>query len=150
MSKVLGMSAERGVQRPVVVVGFDGSPAAERALDRIGALFGRSLGRLIVVHAIHSISSSGALSQPVLEAPGAVERNEVLERARGLAAAQDMDAEVLEREGEPAEVLVRVAAEESADLLVVGRTGRDYVARALLGSTAENVIRAASCDVLVV
>jgi nucleotide-binding universal stress UspA family protein len=35
-------------------------------------------------------------------------------------------------------------------LIVVGHTGSGYVARALLGSTAENVVRGAPCDVLVV
>jgi nucleotide-binding universal stress UspA family protein len=34
--------------------------------------------------------------------------------------------------------------------IVVGRKGSGYVTRALLGSTSENVLRHAPCDVLVV
>jgi nucleotide-binding universal stress UspA family protein len=35
-------------------------------------------------------------------------------------------------------------------LIVIGRRGRDFAARALLGSVAERVVSQASCDVLVV
>jgi nucleotide-binding universal stress UspA family protein len=51
---------------------------------------------------------------------------------------------------DPAEALLRVARSESATLIVVGQTGSGYVTRALLGSTAENVLRHTPCDVLVV
>ncbi len=39
---------------------------------------------------------------------------------------------------------------ELAQLIVVGQTGSGYVTRALLGSTAGNLLRQAPCDVLVV
>jgi Universal stress protein family len=42
------------------------------------------------------------------------------------------------------------ARDQRAELIVVGHTGSGYVTRALLGSTAENVVRHAPCDVLVV
>jgi len=50
--------------------------------------------------------------------------------------------------GEPAEVIVREAAEREADLIVMRTRHRPYAA-ALLGSTAETVCRTASCPVLV-
>lgn len=52
--------------------------------------------------------------------------------------------------GEPGVVLVDLAVEVGADLLVVGRRGGDFVARMLLGSIAERVVQHARCDVLVV
>jgi len=45
---------------------------------------------------------------------------------------------------------VRVARELSADLIVVGSHGRGVVARAILGSTADKVVRTAHQPVLVV
>jgi nucleotide-binding universal stress UspA family protein len=51
---------------------------------------------------------------------------------------------------DPAEALAQVARLERAQLIVVGQTGAGYVTRALLGSTAENLLRQAPCDVLVV
>jgi nucleotide-binding universal stress UspA family protein len=50
----------------------------------------------------------------------------------------------------PAEALVQAARAEEAELIVVGSTGSGYVTRAIVGSTAENVVRQAPCDVLVV
>jgi nucleotide-binding universal stress UspA family protein len=135
---------------PVVVVGFDGSPAGERALDRAATRIARTRGQLIVVHAIDSEISAGGLTQPVLEEPSAGQRRSILERARRLVGSHHLDAKVLERVGQPTEVLVDVALEHSAELLVVGARGRNYVARALRGSTAENVVRDTPCDVLVV
>jgi len=45
------------------------------------------------------------------------------------------------REGAPAEEILRVADDVGADLVVIGTHGRRGLARALLGSVAEHVIR---------
>jgi nucleotide-binding universal stress UspA family protein len=52
--------------------------------------------------------------------------------------------------GTPHRVLVDAAGKAGADLLVVGATGSGPVAAELLGSTADRVLRKASCPVLVV
>jgi nucleotide-binding universal stress UspA family protein len=52
--------------------------------------------------------------------------------------------------GKPVEEIVRTAKDWGADLIVVGSHGRAGVQRALLGSVAEGVMRAAPCAVLVV
>jgi nucleotide-binding universal stress UspA family protein len=54
------------------------------------------------------------------------------------------------RLGSAAEQLVQLAADLDADLVVVGTHGRHGMARLLLGSVAERVIRLAHCPVLVV
>jgi nucleotide-binding universal stress UspA family protein len=54
------------------------------------------------------------------------------------------------RRGDPGEVLADVARQQRADLLVVGRRGRDFAARVLLGSVASRLVADAPCDVLVV
>ena len=53
-------------------------------------------------------------------------------------------------QGDPAREILRVAQEIGADLIVLGTHGRRGVARALLGSVAEQVVRRASCSVLTV
>jgi len=45
---------------------------------------------------------------------------------------------------------VRLAAEEHADMIVMGTQGRAGLERLLLGSVAERVIRQAPCPVLTV
>jgi nucleotide-binding universal stress UspA family protein len=53
-------------------------------------------------------------------------------------------------EGSPAARIVGVAAEEAADLVVVGTHGRTGLDRVLLGSVADRVLRTATCPVLTV
>ncbi len=52
--------------------------------------------------------------------------------------------------GIPAEEIIRVAKEESADLIVLGTHGWTGLRHILLGSVAERVLRGAHCPVLVV
>jgi nucleotide-binding universal stress UspA family protein len=54
------------------------------------------------------------------------------------------------RNGPPWDEINAVAAAEKADLIVVGTHGRRGLARALLGSTAERLIRTATLPVFVV
>jgi nucleotide-binding universal stress UspA family protein len=50
--------------------------------------------------------------------------------------------------GKPYQEILRVAGEQKADLLVVGVHGRGAVDRLLFGSTAQHLVRQASCPVL--
>lgn len=52
--------------------------------------------------------------------------------------------------GDPTDEIVERAAESGYDLLVLGAHGRSGIARLLLGSVAEKVIRRSPCPVLVV
>jgi nucleotide-binding universal stress UspA family protein len=52
--------------------------------------------------------------------------------------------------GDPAEERLEVAHAANADLVIVGRRGKHFVARTLLGSVATRVVQHAPCDVLVV
>jgi nucleotide-binding universal stress UspA family protein len=54
------------------------------------------------------------------------------------------------REGKPADQILAAAREWSADVIVIGTHGRSGVSRLVLGSTAESVVRHASCPVLVI
>jgi nucleotide-binding universal stress UspA family protein len=59
-------------------------------------------------------------------------------------------AKAIMRQGAAAREIVATAEENNIDLLVVGNHGRRGLARAVLGSTAEKVVRLAPCPVLVV
>lgn len=50
----------------------------------------------------------------------------------------------------PADEILMAAREETADLVIIGTHSRSGVAKLFLGSVAENVLRSAECDVLVV
>jgi nucleotide-binding universal stress UspA family protein len=53
-------------------------------------------------------------------------------------------------EGEAADQIVRYARDSAMDLIVMGTHGRTGEEREVLGSVAEEVLRNASCSVLVV
>ncbi len=131
-----------------VVVGYDGSEESKRALDRAAAL-GRAGASVTVVSAvavgIHGPRSMGALNEDELKAA-----KETLEAARTHLKAQGIDVHAIEGEGEPADVIIEVARERGADLVVVGTRGLGAAKRLLMGSVSTKVVQEAPCDVLVV
>lgn len=54
------------------------------------------------------------------------------------------------RTGDARDVIIHVAEEVGADLIVMGTHGRRGVGRALLGSVAESVVRTSPCPVLTI
>ncbi len=61
-----------------------------------------------------------------------------------------VDVETLWLEGAAAAEIVRVASERAIDLIVVGSHGRGGLTRAIVGSTADKIVRSAHCPVMVV
>ena len=51
--------------------------------------------------------------------------------------------------GDPAGEIVRIAADERAEMIVLGTHGRTGMTRLLMGSVAEAIVRRAPCPVLV-
>jgi nucleotide-binding universal stress UspA family protein len=51
--------------------------------------------------------------------------------------------------GDPAGEIVRIAADEHAEMIVLGTHGRTGMTRLLMGSVAEAIVRRAPCPVLV-
>jgi nucleotide-binding universal stress UspA family protein len=132
---------------PTIVVGYDGSDAARRALLRVRDLKPRA-ARVLLVAVTPDVRSAGLQSQlagGTFDAAGlGQEASDLLD------ATNDSLVELRTMAGDPAVVLVDVAREVAASLLVVGRRGGDFVARTLLGSVAQRVVQQAPCDVLVV
>jgi nucleotide-binding universal stress UspA family protein len=109
---------------------------------------GARAGRVVVVAVAPDLSSAG-VSSPLGD--GSFDRQRISEEAGALLGApEERRAEIRTTAGDPAEILIEVVREVAADLLVVGRRGGDFVARTLLGSTAQRVVQQAPCDVLVV
>jgi nucleotide-binding universal stress UspA family protein len=130
-----------------IVLGYDGSDAARRGLARVGRLALDSV--TVVVVSVAPDVRSPALGEPLVGHAGDTRR--LLDEARELLGARaGLVVETREATGDPAVVLVDVAREVGAEIVIVGRRGSDFVARTLLGSVAERVVKSAPCDVLVV
>ena len=74
-----------------------------------------------------------------------------LAKAKEVAQGKGITAEVILATGaSPADVIVRVAIEQQADLIVIGSRGLAGKTRSFLGSTASQVVTYSPCSVLVV
>jgi nucleotide-binding universal stress UspA family protein len=130
-----------------IVVGYDGSEHAERALDRACEL--AEGGELVVVAAARA-------AIPVPGFPGAGDPVEeegahaALERAKRRLENRDITVRWVEAHGDPVDAIVEEAKSTSADLVVVGTRGLNLAQRALLGSVSTGVVHHAPCDVLIV
>ena len=143
------MSAHSDIH-PVVVVGFDGSPASHVALSRGIARTGLN-GKLYLVHAWQVPEGWRSRSQHQPPVDRALSEAEALVDAAE-AAHPGLLGISWEREliGEPpADAIASVAAVRNADEVILGTRGFGRV-RALLGSVAHEVIHRVDCPVTVI
>ena len=102
--------------------------------------------KLVILHVIPERVSFGmSTTLPELNESEALNRT-----LQELGTSEAPDAVRLLLNGAPAETIVNVAADEAADVIVVGTQGRKGLSRALLGSVAEAVVRQSSCPVMLV
>lgn len=116
-----------------VLVGYDGSAEATRALDCIIPL--ARAGQWRVTVAVAGDPRNGAMDTAAQAA-----------RFKGL---DDVLGRIEVRAGEPADVLLGMARELPADLVVVGSRGMNRLARMFLGSTSDALLREAATPVMV-
>ena len=138
-----------------VVVGTDGSPTADKAVQAAAELARGWASELHVVTAFRSPRSGmGAATGVDLVDSGAGQAlAEEGARAVGLAAIEQfgdgISAEAHAAQGNADDVILAAAAEVGADLIVVGSKGMRG-ARRYLGSVPNSVAHGAHCAVLVV
>lgn len=131
-----------------VVVAYDGSEQARRALERV-SWFGGSVDALIMaaVPPPPQPVRLGSAEPPTQEVEG---KQRLLAEARAFLASKGIEARTLAMIGEPADAIIDVADQEKADLIVMGTHGWSLAKRLLLGSVSTSVLHHAHCDVLVV
>jgi nucleotide-binding universal stress UspA family protein len=139
-----------------IVVATDLSEPADEAVRQAHARAQAPGARLTVVHVIPNLVPSDPLfpqleQQMVLALPALQARitGEVSRRVEGLTGRETGGFEVVVEVGVPHAVIVQRAEQRRADLVVVGSQGSSGVARTLLGSVADKVVRHAHCPVLV-
>jgi nucleotide-binding universal stress UspA family protein len=135
-----------------VAVGTDGSATASKALEAAVEIAQRFDAKLVVLSAFQ-----GSDDRPRGVHRGSEELQwefdndarvrEMLSRTEQELRQRKIDCTTLVDEGDPAEVLVRLAEECGADLLVIGNRGMH---RRVLGSVPNTVTHKATCSVYVV
>jgi nucleotide-binding universal stress UspA family protein len=144
------------------LVGYDGSPAAQQALQEAIDLLGPV--PLLVVMIWEPGQPFEVVAAPTVD-PAPIDIRAALEldqqlydRARRWVEQAAADARkhgrtadglVVADEMTPADTLIRLATERDAAVIVVGRHGHRALTEALIGSTTRELIRHAPCPVLV-
>ena len=137
-----------------IVVGTDGSDTAAKAVEFAMDMAERYGAKLVIASAYTPVSED-RLRKEQVDAPQEIQWSinpsedvdstlraaEETAKERGLQYASDA------RNGDPADVLVEIAADHEADVIVVGNKGME---RRILGSVPNSVSHKAPCSVLIV
>jgi nucleotide-binding universal stress UspA family protein len=137
-----------------VAVGTDGSDTAATAVDFAIDLAKRYEARLIVISAYRPVSETKVFRDQE-EAPQEVqwsinpdqEVEAILSNVESHAHAAGLEVTTVASQGDPADVLLKHASEQGADMIVVGNRGMQ---RRLLGSVPNSVAHKADCSVVIV
>jgi nucleotide-binding universal stress UspA family protein len=132
-----------------VAVGTDGSATAEEAVKQAADLARRFGAKLVLLSAFPSPGGFAAYAGIELEWASSSQAHvkTILERSETALREEGIECETRSAEGDPADVLVRLAAECDADLLVIGNKG---MKRRVLGSVPNKVTHKADRTVMVV
>lgn len=144
-----------------VLFGHDGSEFASAAEEALGSwpIFERTAIDVVSVAQVDAPWRTGIAPTIYAEAiewqheataASTVEHTRLAEESAHRLNQAGRRASALVLVGEPAAILVRVAEERQADLIVVGTHGRTGFTLVLLGSVARNVMQHATCSVMVV
>lgn len=136
-----------------ILVPTDFSESARHALG-YGMSFASEYGaELVLLHVVEAVPAGYA--SELFPVPMAEVFQQVSSYARGElarltaeAAQKGIATRELVVQGKPSAEIVRVAREESVDMIVLGAHGKGVLDKALFGSTTERVVRKAPCPVL--
>ncbi|TYL36541.1 universal stress protein [Natronococcus pandeyae] len=145
------MSADDHAADPIrtILVPTDGSDAAGTALERALQFAEPDDATVHVLSVVDTTTNPMRFGvAEVAELDRATE--ELVDEIVDAYGDRDVEIRGAIRRGRPASTILAYAEENEIDLLVVGRTGRDGVADALLGSTTDRLVRQASIPVIVV
>ena len=129
----------------------DFSADAQPAFEVACALAGEGCSSLVVLHVERPplATLGGTTGAPPL--PDEYDRERVWEKLQAIQPARaGLAVEHRLEYGDPAAVILKVAEEIGADLIVMGTHGRTGLRRLLMGSMAEQVVRKAPCPVFTV
>jgi nucleotide-binding universal stress UspA family protein len=126
-----------------IMVGYDGTEPAKRALERAAEIAEAFDAALIV-------TSVARLFEGASPSRASAYHAEQLREARAFLDERGRQAEYLNMLGDPAASIVKAAEEHAADLVVVGSREPRFAERLLRQSVSQTVSRKAHRDVLIV
>jgi nucleotide-binding universal stress UspA family protein len=141
----------------LILVGTDGSETATLAVSEAADLAASLGAKLLILTAFPPVAftklGEQAHNVPAPKHWRSTDRADaevVLAKAVESLAQTDVSVESMAQEGDAAEVIIRVAEERNADMVVIGDMGMTGIKRFLLGSVPSRVAHHAPCSVLIV
>jgi nucleotide-binding universal stress UspA family protein len=140
-----------------ILLPTDFSGCANYALPYAAAIARATQARIVCVHVVEPVVPAVGYTgladpMPIADISEQLEDSAERELPR-LTDCEDLNGLEVEQvivHGDAAAEIVRVAGEHEVDLIVISSHGRTGLGRIIFGSTAEAVVRHASCPVLVV
>ena len=139
---------------------IDYAPASLRSITLAAGLAKLSGAKIVLLHVTPPLAYSSmytgsltvGLSQQVLAEVHKAAHDTSMAALTAVADryCPDFEYELVARPGVPLSVILGEAEARAVDLIVLAASGRSRVARFFVGSTADRIIREASCPVLVV
>ena len=130
-----------------VLVAYDGSAEAKRALETAAELTG-AVELTVSVSSPSTYLARGRRTRPH-DQDGS--RRPAVDQARAWLKERGLEGEAVEAIGQhPADSIVAAAAQGDFDLVVMGSGGLDAANQWMIGSTSAGVVARAQCNVLVV
>lgn len=134
-----------------VLICCDNSPAAHHILEAAQKFLSSFSGldlHICSVMDMAVVSVAGLYANTDVMKSLESQANEVKKLAEGIFSGTDIHFESVL--GYPAEAILKQTADLKVDLLILGTHGKTGVNRVLLGSVAENVLRHANCNTLII
>jgi nucleotide-binding universal stress UspA family protein len=130
-----------------VAVGTDGSETAAEAVTQAAEFAKRFDAKLVLLSAFKDAPPPTGGDEAQWAYNPAAQLREILSRTEAEMNDQGIECTTLVDEGDPGDVLVRLADDCGADVLVIGNKGMQ---RRVLGSVPKTVAHNADCSVFVV
>lgn len=133
-----------------IVLGYDDTESAKRALQRTCELAKALKAFVVVVSVAPALVSAGRGIGPIDPTDPPERHREELLHAKAVLDEAYLAADYVVGLGDPADLIVDTAEQKGADMIVVGTSEPGFIARLLGLSVSETVQRRAHCDVVVV
>jgi len=133
-----------------IVVGFDDTGPARRALQRAAWLAEVACAKLLVVSVVPLLVGAGRSAGPFDSTDPPECHRAQLDAAREALHARGVSAEFILGVGEPARVIVELAEQRGAELIVLGSRQLRLIERLFGQSVTRQVAGQTRCDVLIV
>ena len=133
-----------------ILIGYDESDVAKRALERAAELAKAFGSELIVTSVAPIMTNIGRSAGPIDPTDPPQAHIEELKHAQTFLEGQGLTADYAPAIGHPAETIAQVAEERGADLVVLGTHEPTVIGRLFGQSVSDSVAHKVHCDVLIV